>query len=578
MLFLNRTYGFFLGLLLVSLPVFAADSNVVKPDPESAPSYHYNRYIHVGTPKPIVDLPNHIVTPDAELSLFADFENRDPEKGIPLYLVNRTHEEKAIPVQDGDAYIKLEYQDDKEFWNRAQTHRSATCGNSYYAKTLQPGEFFHFYGYSPSEGTRAKVRYRSMRSNLVSNEGDGFYLDIDRNVAELDTMSAREIPSGLSSVLHVFSRQSMDPRNFSDNTFVTMLDLLSQFSESPYYRNLAREKLGTLDESSAIAKEIQAILDREWPRPARSIDSLINRSLDLIEQDVEPTACWTIISSEVRYEHGTLSPEILSRVARVLEKRLMAPPESEVRLFTQMLDNREFTNSQITTEKLLAWLHSDGELVVRAAAQALADREKFEDLLGVGREIRQEHQYAVLGALARGRDTGERGIVRRPYDWEEIEFWKRCLSTDTVKAFENLPETGGSSYRNSRLVMDPVRDFLNQKAIEAGDEPAEYDDIFKLTRMVRFLGHSKEDKDAEVLKKLLTFPWYDGGAVLSSRSGAYTNRNYRVRNAAFHALKAMGRPVLEEVVVEEKILPTGEIEPVTVGGPDNPDDDRDFGF
>ncbi len=44
------------------------------------------------------------------LALIADYEH--PSKGtIPVYLVNRSGEDISLSSQDGDVYLKLEYQD-----------------------------------------------------------------------------------------------------------------------------------------------------------------------------------------------------------------------------------------------------------------------------------------------------------------------------------------------------------------------------------------------------------------------------------------------------------------------------------
>ena len=102
-------------------------------------------------PIPNVELPTQVIAGEGQLTLFADFAN--PGKNcFPLYLVNRTDKPVAIPSQDGGLYLKLTYETADGYWQRAQSHTSSDCGNSYFPLILSPGQHFKTLGYQPKTG------------------------------------------------------------------------------------------------------------------------------------------------------------------------------------------------------------------------------------------------------------------------------------------------------------------------------------------------------------------------------------------------------------------------------------------
>lgn len=119
------------------------------------------------------NLPASVVAPDGKLTLFADFSDVTGE-GVAMYLVNRTKEECQVPYQDRDIYAKLEVQLPDGNWQRAQSHRYSTCGNSYGDLHLQPGQFLNIRGFHSSEGETYPVRYRLYgKLDVSSNVGTG---------------------------------------------------------------------------------------------------------------------------------------------------------------------------------------------------------------------------------------------------------------------------------------------------------------------------------------------------------------------------------------------------------------------
>ncbi len=124
----------------------------------------------------VEDLPAHVIAPAGEITLFADFGDVRGD-GVVLYLVNRTNRRLAFHAQDGDLYVKLEVWE-RAAWERAQSHLSSDCGNSYaWSPSLRPGEFFRFLGTYPSNGELRKVRYRMYEDSaftLHENTPDKF--------------------------------------------------------------------------------------------------------------------------------------------------------------------------------------------------------------------------------------------------------------------------------------------------------------------------------------------------------------------------------------------------------------------
>jgi len=118
---------------------------------------------NAGPPLPGSSLPEHIIAPEGELTLFADYGDA-PTSPVVLYLVNRTPHRIAFSAQDSDIYVKLEAETETERWERAQPHRHSGCGNSYMVfPILAPGQYFRFSGYLPSDGELRNVRYRLYR-------------------------------------------------------------------------------------------------------------------------------------------------------------------------------------------------------------------------------------------------------------------------------------------------------------------------------------------------------------------------------------------------------------------------------
>ncbi len=140
--------------------------------------------------KPTAELPKHVVSPAEQITVFADYEHSEAN-GVPVYIVNRTAKPIPLESQDGDFYLKLEYERAPTVWARAQSHAYSWCGNSYHTSNLEPGRFFVVQGYRPATGKKMKVRYRfyGQETPAASNVGEGLVEQADVERAANDKMT-----------------------------------------------------------------------------------------------------------------------------------------------------------------------------------------------------------------------------------------------------------------------------------------------------------------------------------------------------------------------------------------------------
>ena len=144
--------------------------------------------VRAGNEKNISELPKHIKPPESGIALIADY-NHATSDGIPVYLVNRSGNDLQPDAQDGDPYLKLEYQDSNGHWKRAQPHYDSWCGNSYMnPPVLHNDSFILLLGYQPKQGGRAIIQFRLYRQKfeLVSNVGKGLFCQEDVENAQTD--------------------------------------------------------------------------------------------------------------------------------------------------------------------------------------------------------------------------------------------------------------------------------------------------------------------------------------------------------------------------------------------------------
>jgi hypothetical protein len=148
--YIDRTYRDFIMTRTATLAVVLAATLSVSGEPLPRQAWGER----------LVQLPNHVVAPEEKLTFFADFDN-DTAKGIPVYVVNRTGKPITFRNQDGDLFLKQEYESAPGVWTRSQSHTYSWCGNSYMMPlTLESGRFVVVWGFCPKDGDKKPVRYR----------------------------------------------------------------------------------------------------------------------------------------------------------------------------------------------------------------------------------------------------------------------------------------------------------------------------------------------------------------------------------------------------------------------------------
>lgn len=142
--------------------------------------------------QPLSTLPANVIAPAGQFTLFADYNDKN-EQGIAIYIVNRTDSPVTLSSQDGDVYLKLEYQDASGEWVRAQPHAYSWCGNSYVDTPLSVNRYKVFRGFVPAGGKDATVRYSlyGKSLNVHSNIGVGIVNDEDIRKAASDALAVR---------------------------------------------------------------------------------------------------------------------------------------------------------------------------------------------------------------------------------------------------------------------------------------------------------------------------------------------------------------------------------------------------
>jgi len=143
--------------------------------------------------KPLAGLATHVQAPSGNVTLFADFE-RKTDKGVPLYIINRSGKSLDFNAEDGYLYHKLESRNAQGQWVRAQTHQFSGCGNSYdHTPVLQTDHFSVSNGYIPASGTKTTVRYSFYLQDfkLSSNAGPGLVDEKEIATSAFDSLAMR---------------------------------------------------------------------------------------------------------------------------------------------------------------------------------------------------------------------------------------------------------------------------------------------------------------------------------------------------------------------------------------------------
>lgn len=277
----SSVYSLLLALLLNGAESAAADTPEV-------PRVYSSSW--VGSPLPVSSMPEHVVAPDGELTLYADYGDFTGDS-LTLYLVNRTQQRIGFSSQDGDPYVKLEAMTKDGRWERAQTHRSSWCGNSYFVTPcLRPGHYFRFAGYFPPDGERRTVRYRVYREHafiLEDDDPDRFY-SIRRDLEKIPLNLISNVGEGKVRLADIY-KSRRDAFAVPYGSFETVRDLALGKTKGPSFglRSVAAvAALGRFptEESLALLRDLLTDDDRSIPFAAMRALARIGPELDPAEQ------------------------------------------------------------------------------------------------------------------------------------------------------------------------------------------------------------------------------------------------------------------------------------------------------
>ena len=510
-----------------------------------------------------VELPTFIPADRGKLTLYVDYKKAQGGK-VPIYLVNRTDKAISLPSQDHDIYLKLERKQANGMWIRAQTHQNSWCGNSYYNVELDPGQHFTFTGYLPAEGKAARVRFSSYSNlPLVSNEGNGLYLEQDCIASGVDQLASRQLPAPLRRYFQIRSEDGKSTRSRTEeDELLSALRLTSSYRESSYARSkikayLSLSKGNPSAQSRKFAVSAQKILDQSWPLETQP-ESLLQRSLE--ELPDHPIPAWLVLNDFLGKGislKGGKAGEFERMVAEELGKALERGNSREIKAAVKLFDLSGFSGEYFTNQFFEKWIRSPHDSLLQACANALSRRGSYASLAKIGLEMKPSRQLLILRALAsKGSPSFNAKSVRNPAPGIETRFWEQCAREQPKETAAMLYHMGpGSGYnRFNRTLHDPLRDYLRQEA----KIPSKKVDAWELGRVVSFVASWKMKEDIPLFRALLSHPAYQRSTgSKSTRSGVRLEFfRYRVREEARRALISMGEHVPENLVIEEeRVLP-----------------------
>ncbi|MEN3940006.1 hypothetical protein WJU23_01850 [Prosthecobacter sp. SYSU 5D2] len=555
---------------------------------------------------PNVELPAHVIAPMGQVTLFADFANAS-EKGVPLYLVNRSSERLTLNSQDGDIYLKLEFLREDATWQRAQGHIGSGCAHSFGARHLDPGQHMKMSGYHPATGIPAKIRYACYGTEvLISNAAQGFYQPEDIAFSQNDTLTNSLTPSALNQHLGL---GDVDPRYISWTDRIAALRLVQVLggrsglkAEVEKWRDelSAKDTLTTV-ESEALAA-LPVLLAGTWP-DVTDPEKLLRHCIELL---VSPPKDKTVFGSpenvpsllwEVLWElmmEPMLGPmleypprkripvEAWQPVIKLAAQRLLTLDDRSREMAMKVLKYDRLADEFLTDAEWEPLLLSGVERIVELAATSISRRTRWDRLVELGSKLSAEDQVTVLYALAKGQESKVNtfmdihGGLRYPeMASPEGKFWQNCMKTSPSRV-------AGAWHRLSSEMntVPPYAEELNQYLLddwkskisswdqrkedfELKSEGDELDDTldFVMPR-INFNGSSSyryaEDEYASrgqwivLLQQLVTNRGYQVSGSDPFGAKNQNSREYILRKLAIKALKSLGQPVPENIILEVK--------------------------
>lgn len=499
---MTRTCILILGLLATPLWCEAQEARNASADFHS----------YVSDPTANVELPKHVIAPSGQLSIFADYERADAS-GTPLYVVNRSEQEVQFHAQDGDIYLKLEYQRPDGTWQRAQGHISSWCGNSYGYRVLSPGQHFTLQGYHVPKGISAKVRYASYgRVEAFSNVGSGFYSQADLEAAEGDSLSMSGMPSVLIQYLSAPEMENTlvtEGRTYPKTRIVAALELARVLGRTSFLKRPVERVIIQLSAKPALAEDevqivaaLKSILARPWEQEMDQ-QNLLNYCYEVLNTpDSQPESygsprglsnlLWETLAdldhpvNAVYPKRKLTDPASWKPVLEMVSTRILSAPEEDQNHMVRILTMRSSLVDEWLADSVFeSCLMSSNKLVVSTAAKTLSKRGKWKQLAEIGEKFSAEGQLAVLEHLVKGgvevprwRSGGYGGFRSPEPESKEALFWEHCMRSQPKECAEMWRRLA-EEYEQYRLPYIPFLEkqvfaYLTKEADQSDQKPQEF--------------------------------------------------------------------------------------------------------
>lgn len=537
-----------------------------------------------GSSRPLVELPGHVPMKEGEVFLWADFQ-ADPQKGVPLYLVNATNEARVFDSQDYDLYFKLEYQDEKGVWQRAQAHLSSGCGNSYFPVSLPGRHYFEFTGYRPAGGTEKVVRYASPRQKLHSNEGLGVITEEDLWAVAHDSLTEYEVPFEWRRAID-FKTDSPPP---DGPALAGKLEALRALSWLPRNEPLIEQMRAFHDwvkssipgpEGEALLKEMDTFFKRvDEAKPARV--ELLRLCIRVLAQkekavpEMSSDTAWHLLGLAFHSWENEPKSEMFE-IPIDEWQAIIGPAEEFLKLHTdttqvrrvaaKVLSTAWILDSVVPNQQLEDWLLSSSPSLRGIGAGSLARRSQFARLVEIGRQRPGPEQIVILKALARlasrpdGHMTELKPLRQPDFSTGEADFWSHCASTMPLETATALWSYHFSHSRPpfNRLIHDPLRDFWKGEAVNSTKPHELPDHGYHHELALKFLHSWRMEEDDEIFTALLSHGGYIEQESLQNDgvNVRVVTRKFPIREFAKEALLSRYRAVPGDLITEEVISRT----------------------
>lgn len=454
---MTRTCILILGLLAIPLWCEAQEAKNASADFHS----------YVSDPTSNVELPKHVIAPSGQLSIFADYERADAS-GTPLYVVNRSEQVVNFHAQDGDIYLKLEYQQPDGTWQRAQGHTGSWCAHSYGFRAISPGQHFTLRGYHVRKDTSAKVRYASYGTvEAFSNVGSGFYSQADLEATERDLFSMDGIPSVLIQYLRAPEMENnllAEGWAYQETRILASLELTrvlggTSFLKRPIERvitQLSTQPVLAEDDAQIVAA-LKSLLARPWEQEMDQ-QNLLNYCYEALNTpDSQPESygsprglsnfLWETLAdldnpvNAVYPKRKLTDPASWKPVLELVSTRILSAPEEDQNHMVRILTRRSSLVDEWLADSVFeSFLMSSNELVVSTAASTLSKRGRWKQLVETGEKASAEAQLVILEHLVKGGSEFQRrgfdgyGGFRSPEpESKEALFWQHCMRSQPEK-------------------------------------------------------------------------------------------------------------------------------------------------